>query len=184
MLLLPHAPSSPLLTCVPFPPFFPALFCLAAPRPLLLKAPPATGRRYISLAETDKGLRDILKLEEVFDCKPAIMRAFQAAKDVHKESKARLGADFVTKCEFRILLEYLRKYFELFVMFDRMDDDNDRRLSEEVLAPISCLMPDAFCQRLFALPVCWSVLLLELESTSDLKPRLSHLLDADQWNQT
>eukprot|EP00670_Eutreptiella_braarudii_P007008 CAMPEP_0174286784 /NCGR_PEP_ID=MMETSP0809-20121228/12998_1 /TAXON_ID=73025 ORGANISM="Eutreptiella gymnastica-like, Strain CCMP1594" /NCGR_SAMPLE_ID=MMETSP0809 /ASSEMBLY_ACC=CAM_ASM_000658 /LENGTH=441 /DNA_ID=CAMNT_0015382983 /DNA_START=114 /DNA_END=1439 /DNA_ORIENTATION=+ len=89
------------------------------------------GNGYISLAETDKGLRDILKLEEVFDCKPAIMRAFQAAKDVHKESKARLGADFVTKCEFRILLEYLRKYFELFVMFDRMDDDNDRRLSEE-----------------------------------------------------
>ena len=64
--------------------------------------------RYISLAETDKGLRDILKLEEIFDCKPAIMRAFQAAKDAHKNSKARLGADFVTKPEFRILLEYLR----------------------------------------------------------------------------
>jgi len=88
------------------------------------------GNGYISLAETDKGLRDILKLEEIFDCKPAIMRAFQAAKDAHKNSKARLGADFVTKPEFRILLEYLRLYFELFVMFDRMDDDNDRRINE------------------------------------------------------
>uniref|UniRef100_A0A7S1J4Z5 EF-hand domain-containing protein n=1 Tax=Eutreptiella gymnastica TaxID=73025 RepID=A0A7S1J4Z5_9EUGL len=89
------------------------------------------GNGYLSLAEVDKGLRDIVKLEEVYDCKPAIMRAFQASKDVHKDTKARLGHDFVTKSEFRILLEYLRKYFELFVMFDRMDDDNDRRLSEE-----------------------------------------------------
>ena len=45
------------------------------------------GNKYISLAEVDKGLRDILHLDEVFDCKPAIMRAFQAAKDVNTNSK-------------------------------------------------------------------------------------------------
>ena len=34
------------------------------------------GNGYLSLAEVDKGLRDVLALDEVFDCKPAIMRAF------------------------------------------------------------------------------------------------------------
>lgn len=34
------------------------------------------GNGHASLAEIDKGLRDILQCEEVFDCKPAIMRAF------------------------------------------------------------------------------------------------------------
>lgn len=102
-----------------------------ARRKELFKLFDPNGNGYLSLAEVDKGLRDIVKLDEVYDCKPAIMRAFQAAKDVHKDTKARLGHDFVTKCEFRILLEYLRKYFELFVMFDRIDEDNDRRLSEQ-----------------------------------------------------
>jgi len=31
---------------------------------------------YLSLAEVDKGIRDILRIEELYDCKPAIMRAF------------------------------------------------------------------------------------------------------------
>jgi hypothetical protein len=35
---------------------------------------------YLSLAEVDKGVRDVLECEELFDAKPAIMRAFQAAK--------------------------------------------------------------------------------------------------------
>ena len=34
------------------------------------------GNGYLSLAEVDKGLRDVLQLDEIFDCKPAIMRAF------------------------------------------------------------------------------------------------------------
>jgi len=87
------------------------------------------GNGYLSLAEIDKAVRDILVLDDLFDCKPAMMRAFQAAKNYDKKSKARLGNDFVTKSEFRILLMYLRKYFELFVMFDRIDLDSDRRIT-------------------------------------------------------
>ena len=34
------------------------------------------GNGYLSLAEVDKGLRDALSLDELFDCKPAIMKAF------------------------------------------------------------------------------------------------------------
>jgi hypothetical protein len=39
------------------------------------------GNGYLSLAEVDRGIRDCLGLDKVFNCKSAIMRAFQAAKD-------------------------------------------------------------------------------------------------------
>ncbi|KAK3251352.1 hypothetical protein CYMTET_39307 [Cymbomonas tetramitiformis] len=89
---------------------------------------------YLSLAEVDKGIRDVLELEELFDCKPAIMRAFQAAKGVHN-SKSTLGPDFIERIEFRLLLVYLRQYFELYQMFDEVDSSDDRRVSlDEFLA--------------------------------------------------
>ena len=34
------------------------------------------GNGYLSLAEIDKGIRDVLCLDSVFDCKKPIMRAF------------------------------------------------------------------------------------------------------------
>lgn len=34
------------------------------------------GNGYVSLAETEKGLRDVIKNQEMFEAKPAIMRAF------------------------------------------------------------------------------------------------------------
>eukprot|EP01012_Entosiphon_sulcatum_P016806 TRINITY_DN2168_c0_g1_i1.p1 TRINITY_DN2168_c0_g1~~TRINITY_DN2168_c0_g1_i1.p1 ORF type:complete len:443 (-),score=92.95 TRINITY_DN2168_c0_g1_i1:126-1454(-) len=92
------------------------------------------GNGYLSLAEVDKGLRDILRIDSIFNCKPAIMRAFQAAKKANPESRARLGGDYVTRSEFRLLLVYLRRYFELFVMFEGMDANSDRRLTSEEFA--------------------------------------------------
>ena len=59
--------------------------------------------------QVDKGLRDVLQLDELFYCKPAIMRAFQAAKGANTNSKAALGDDYVTRSEFRLLLVYLRR---------------------------------------------------------------------------
>ena len=40
--------------------------------------------RYLSLAETDKGVRDVLGLYHIFDCKAVIMRAFNASKSASK----------------------------------------------------------------------------------------------------
>jgi hypothetical protein len=34
------------------------------------------GNGYLSLAEVDKGLRDVVKIPTIFDVKPVIMRAF------------------------------------------------------------------------------------------------------------
>jgi len=42
------------------------------------------GNGYLSLAEIDKGIRDVLECESMFDAKPAIIRAFQSAKDAVK----------------------------------------------------------------------------------------------------
>ena len=89
------------------------------------------GNGYLSLAEVDKGCDDILQLHALFDAKPVIMRAFQAAKGANdRKSKSKgHGPDYVEKCEFRLLLVYLRQYFELWQMFDEIDSSDDRRVS-------------------------------------------------------
>ena len=88
------------------------------------------GNGYLSLAEVDKGCRDILGLYDVFDAKPVIMRAFQAAKGANdKKGRSSRGPDYVEKCEFRLLFVYLRQYFEIWQMFDEIDSSDDRRVS-------------------------------------------------------
>src|SRR5690606_71759 len=67
------------------------------------------GNGYLSLAEVDKGIRDVLKLNSVFAIKPVIMRAFQAAKNVGKK-KSSYSEDYIEKNEFRFFLIYLRQY--------------------------------------------------------------------------
>ncbi|KRX07807.1 hypothetical protein PPERSA_07557 [Pseudocohnilembus persalinus] len=88
------------------------------------------GNGYLSLAEVDKGLRDVLQCETLFDVKPVIMRAFQTAKNSVK-TKSSHGEDYIERCEFRLLLVYLRQYFEFWVMFQRINKDFDRKLSLE-----------------------------------------------------
>ena len=88
------------------------------------------GNGYLSLAEVDKGCRDVLQLYEIFDCKPVIMRAFMASKEAsNKRSKpGSHGPDYVEFSEFRLLLVYLRQYFEIWQMFDEIDTSDDRRI--------------------------------------------------------
>ena len=91
------------------------------------------GNGYLSLAEVDKGVRDVLGLHELFDVKPVLMRAFQAAKSINnkKNKKDSHGPDFIEFCEFRLLLVYLRMYLEMYDMFDQVDTSDDGRVSKE-----------------------------------------------------
>jgi hypothetical protein len=73
-------------------------------------------------------MRDVVQLPALFALKPVLMRAFQAAK-VKVKAKTAIGDDYVSKGEFRWLLKFLRQYFELWVAFDRIDTDDDRRVS-------------------------------------------------------
>lgn len=87
------------------------------------------GNGYLSLAEIDKGCRDDLGLYDLFEAKKPIMRAYQAAKDVAKTGNSDDGADYVERSEFRLLLIYLRDYFILWKMFDKIDSGNDGRIN-------------------------------------------------------
>ena len=88
------------------------------------------GNGYLSLAEVDKGMRDVVKLPILFQLKPVLMRAFTAAK-TKVQAKNKYGDDYVTKGEYRFLLKYLRQYYEYWVAFDRIDTNDDRRVSYE-----------------------------------------------------
>ena len=90
-----------------------------------------SGNGILSLAEVDKGIRDVIKLDAVFDAKPAIIRAFQIAKDCVKSEKNPLRNDYIEFKEFRFFLLSLRQYFEYYVAFERCDADNDHKISKE-----------------------------------------------------
>lgn len=101
-----------------------------AKRNKLFRAIDVNGNDYLSLAEVDKGLRDNVHLLNLFDCKPAIMRAFQAAKNYGGDPTG-VGVDYVEKREFRILLQYLRSYFELYEMYSMVDKNSDRHVTKD-----------------------------------------------------
>ena len=51
---------------------------------------------FLSLAEVDKGMRDVLRLPELFKAKPVLIRAFQAAKKC-VESKKKYDKDYIER---------------------------------------------------------------------------------------
>jgi Ca2+-binding EF-hand superfamily protein len=85
------------------------------------------GNGYASLAETQKGIRDGLQLEDLFEAKAAVIKAFNFAKDA-VPGKAKYGADYLEKKEFRIFLVALRQRFEYFQAFKRIDAGGDGRI--------------------------------------------------------
>lgn len=99
-----------------------------ATRKKLFRGFDVNGNFNLSLAEIDKGIRDVLELPELFDSKPVIMRAYQASKDKVK-SPHTFGDDYVSRGEFKYLLIYLKFYYELWVDFQTIDVDGERRLS-------------------------------------------------------
>ena len=86
------------------------------------------GNGLLSLAEIDKAMRDVLRVPLLFNLKPVLMRAFTAAKNKVK-SKSAYGDDYVNRAEFRYLLKFLRQYYEYWVAFDRIDTNDDRRVT-------------------------------------------------------
>ncbi len=105
--------------------------------------------------QVDKGVRDVLQSDTLFDCKPAIHRAFHYAKKM-STGDDKHGPDYLEFREFRLFLQTLRQYFEYFQAFARLvyipsaktkrnvmvvivlriDTGDDNRISkEEFLAP-------------------------------------------------
>ena len=105
----------------------------AKARKILFRQFDPNGNGLLSLAEADKGVCEDLQLGDVV-CKAVIMRAFTAAKGVNQSGNKSANDDYVDKSEFRIFLLYLRQYLELWVMFDALDENKDKRIEESEFA--------------------------------------------------
>ena len=99
-----------------------------AERRKLWKKMDANGNGFLSLAEFDKGVLTVLNLPDVFNHKKVITAAFHAAKDKIK-GKAKQSKDYVEWLEFRYILIYLRQYFEYYVMFCRVNESDNFKIS-------------------------------------------------------
>merc|ERR1719203_900597 len=94
------------------------------------------GNRILSLAEIDKGIREELGVGDIgpTGLAPVLMRAYQVARDYGQGidmtkiygmkaamelKKSDIYASTVNLKEFRILLEYIAKYFQLFEVFKK-----------------------------------------------------------------
>lgn len=80
------------------------------------------------MAEVDKGVRDVIQLPDLFELKPVLIRAFNAAKTTLKAA-TQYGDDYVSKAEFKYLIQYLRDYSNYWYIFNQIDTSKDRRVS-------------------------------------------------------
>lgn len=90
----------------------------------------------LSLEQLTVGLTKVLGVGEIINAPEVIRTAFNTAKLAGQMSGAIAinstgDADFVEKREFRLLLMYLRQYFELFQLFEEIDEEGDLRISFE-----------------------------------------------------
>ena len=99
-----------------------------AKRRSLWKAMDMNGNGYLSLAEFDRGIIDVLNLPDIFKQKKIILRAFTLAKNKVK-GKTKKSDDFVEWLEFRYILIYLRQYLEYYSMFCRLDTSDDFKIN-------------------------------------------------------
>lgn len=74
----------------------------------------------LSLAEIDKGIRDTLNLQKIFNCKPVILKAY---KTIDKDDNG-----FIDKNEFRLIISFIKYYYKLFMYFNVIDENDDRRI--------------------------------------------------------
>merc|ERR1711962_1133340 len=85
---------------------------------------------YLSLAKVDKAVRDVLKSDDLFDCKDAVNASFHYAKKASPGESIH-GDDYLEFREFRLFFQTLRQYFEYFQAFSRIDTGDDSRVSKE-----------------------------------------------------
>lgn len=76
------------------------------------------GNGMLSLAELDKA---VVELWPTFNNKPVILRAYKAAD--------RNGTGFISRKEFKLCVDYLTLFHNLYTKFQRADTNGDRRLS-------------------------------------------------------
>lgn len=107
-------------------------------RKVLFRKFDPNGNGYLSLAEVDQAVVNVLKLGKLFP-KCVIIRAFNAAKVTDTTGKNK-NDDYVEASEFRGLLLYLRQYLELWVMFQEIDGSGDGRIDKDEFGQATMLL--------------------------------------------
>ena len=126
------------------------------------------GNKILSLAEIDKGIRAELGVGDIgpTGLAPVLMRAYQVARDygngidmtkiygmkaAMELKKSDIYASTVNIKEFRILLEYIQKYFVLFEVYKTIDKDFDGRVGpNEYEAGKAAMVAKGFPEATFA----------------------------------
>merc|ERR1712093_535549 len=87
------------------------------------------GNGYLSLAELDKGIRDVLVIPQMFDMKPPILRAYYASKDKGK-ARTKYSDDYderISRQEFidgqEMLERWVGPIMDIEAEFEKVDSD-------------------------------------------------------------
>eukprot|EP00927_Polykrikos_kofoidii_P077799 TRINITY_DN74702_c0_g1_i1.p1 TRINITY_DN74702_c0_g1~~TRINITY_DN74702_c0_g1_i1.p1 ORF type:complete len:524 (-),score=86.70 TRINITY_DN74702_c0_g1_i1:20-1591(-) len=104
------------------------------------------GNGIVSLAEADRLIAEVLRIEGVRSMKPVINRAFHAARDI-VPPVGEISPHYIDFHEFRYFLIYIKLYVELFTVFataaQKKDEKySDRRLSFEEFATAAPVLID------------------------------------------
>lgn len=101
----------------------------AASRRALFSRIDRDGRGRLTLSNLVNGLREEFSCcDELFESNATLMRAFRAAK---LTSTSSIGGEWLERREFCKVLAYVRRYYELKVAFDRLEESNHiRKLSK------------------------------------------------------
>ena len=71
---------------------------------------------FLSLAEVTRGVRDVLALEEIFHCRPAVNAAFHHCRDIHKvkpDSVSPINIKLLSTCSDKTLLKIILRCSDL-----------------------------------------------------------------------
>lgn len=83
---------------------------------------------YASLAEVDKGLKEILQVPDLPGLHTMLLKSFDMARVV-KQSEEPRENDYITKDEFIYMLIYLRVYYEIKLEFMTLDLNSDGEIN-------------------------------------------------------
>jgi len=85
-----------------------------------------THAKHLALFELDAGVQKVLECEDLFSAKAAVRKAHALAREVNPK-----GDDSKLEfCEFRLLLVYLKGFFEVHEAFTWLDTSKDKVLSK------------------------------------------------------
>ena len=89
------------------------------------------GNGYISFKRLNFQLDKYLQLPNVVKNKNPIKLAFNAASDKYSRYGIKKEDNLIEWMEFRIFLVYLRQFFEYWIMFEKVDNSGDHKISLE-----------------------------------------------------